>query len=206
MSDQEIPQIYLITPTDAELSFYVETLAPLLDKFSVACVRLGLVSEDESIIGRHADQMREVCHARDVSAVITSHYRMVETLGLDGVHRVDAAKSVREIRDELGAEAIIGTHCGTSRHAGMNAGEIGADYVCFGPVTQTLLDDGAIAEFETFEWWSQMVELPVVAEGNLTLEAAKTLAPVVDFLALGSELWSSDDPVEKLAEYVACLT
>lgn len=206
MSDQETPQIYLITPSDAELSFYSETLAPLMDAFPMACVRLGLVSDDESAISRHADQLRETAHARDVSAVITTHYRMVEPLGMDGVHRVDAAKTLREIRDELGADAIIGSHCGTSRHAGMNAGEIGADYVCFGPVAESTLTDGAVADFETFEWWSQMVELPVVAEGNVTLDAAKTLAPVVDFVALGSELWTTEDPAKQLAEYIARLT
>jgi len=206
MSDQETTQLYLITPSNADLSFYANTLAPLMDKFPMACVRLGLASDDESAIAKHADQLREVAHARDVSAVITTHYRMVDTLGLDGVHRVDAAKSLRDIRDELGADAIIGTHCGTSRHAGMNAGEIGADYVCFGPAAQTALGDGDVAEFETFEWWSQMVELPVVAEGNVTLEAAKTLAPVTDFIALGAELWASDDPAKLLAEYHACIT
>jgi thiamine-phosphate pyrophosphorylase len=206
MSDQETTQLYLITPTDADLSFYSETLAPLLDKFPLACVRLGLASEDENMIRRQAEQMREVSHACDVSAVINTHYRMVEALGLDGVHRVDAAKSLRDIRDELGADAIIGTHCGTSRHAGMNAGEAGADYVCFGPMTQTALGDESIAEFDDFEWWSQMVELPIIAEGNLTLEAAEKIAPVADFIALGPELWNTDDPSKTLADYIARIT
>lgn len=206
MSETESTQLYLITPTDAELSFYTETLAPLLDKFPLACVRLGLASEDESTISRHADRLRETAHARDVSAIITTHYRLVEHLGLDGVHRVDAAKTLREIRDELGADAIVGAHCGTSRHAGMNAGEAGADYISFGPVTQTALGDEAVAEFETFKWWSQMVELPVIAEGNLTLDAVQTIAPVADFIALGPELWNTDDAAKTLSDYAARIT
>lgn len=206
MSDTETTQVYLITPTDAELSFYGGTLAAVMDAHPTACVRLGLASEDEATISRHADQMRETAHARDVSAVITTHFRIVDALGLDGVHRVDAAKSLRDIRDELGEDAIIGTHCGTSRHAGMTAGEVGADYVAFGPVSQTALGDGDIAEFETFEWWSQMVELPVIAEGNVTLDMATTLAPVTDFIALGAELWNADDPVAMLGEYMARIT
>tara|TARA_R110002096_G_scaffold74746_4_gene176943 strand:+ start:6212 stop:6838 length:627 start_codon:yes stop_codon:yes gene_type:complete len=208
MSDTvpETTQIYLITPTDAELSFYSTTLASVMDAHPLACVRLGLLSEDESTISRHADLMRETAHARDVSAVITTHFRMVDGLGLDGVHRVDAAKSLRDIRDELGEDAIIGTHCGTSRHAGMTAGEMTADYVAFGPVTQTALGDGAVAAFDDFEWWTQMVELPIIAEGNVTLEAATTLAPVTDFIALGSELWNSDDPAAMLGAYMKRIT
>ena len=88
----------------------------------------------------------------------------------------------------------------------MNAGEAGADYVCFGPITQTTLGDESIAEFDDFEWWSQMVELPVIAEGNLTLDAAEKIAPVSDFIALGPELWNTDDPIKTLAEYMARIT
>ena len=48
MSDKEIPQIYLITPANTDITFYTETLAPLLDICPVACIRLGLSSDDES--------------------------------------------------------------------------------------------------------------------------------------------------------------
>ena len=202
MSDKEIPQIYLITPTNADLSFYTEKLAPIIDIFPVACIRLGVSSDDESIISRHADQLRDVAHARDISAVITNHYRLVNSLGLDGVHRFDAAKTIREVREELGTEAIVGSFCGNSKHKGLNAGEAGADYISFGPVDHSALTDDNIAEFETFEWWSEMVEIPVIAEGNINHDLASQLAPVIDFLALGQEIWKNDYPEIELKEYL----
>ena len=202
MSDKEIPQIYLITPTNADLSFYTEKLAPIIDIFPVACIRLGVSSDDESIISRHADQLRDVAHARDISAVITNHYRLVNSLGLDGVHRFDAAKTIREVREELGTEAIVGSFCGNSKHKGLNAGEAGADYISFGPVDHSALTDDNIAEFETFEWWSEMVEIPVIAEGNINHDLATQLAPVIDFLALGQEIWKNDYPEIELKEYL----
>jgi len=202
MSDKEIPQIYLITPTNADLSFYTEKLAPIIDIFPVACIRLGVSSDDESIISRHADQLRDVAHARDISAVITNHYRLVNSLGLDGVHRFDAAKTIREVREELGTEAIVGSFCGNSKHKGLNAGEAGADYISFGPVDNSALTDDNIAEFETFEWWSEMVEIPVIAEGNINHDLASQLAPVIDFLALGQEIWKNDNPKIELKEYL----
>lgn len=202
MSDKEIPQIYLITPTNADLSFYTEILAPIIDICPVACIRLGVSSDDESIISRHADQLRDVAHARDISAVITNHYRLVNSLGLDGVHRFDGAKTIREIREELGTEAIIGSFCGNSKHIGLNAGEAGADYISFGPVDHSALTDDNIAEFETFNWWSEMVEIPVVAEGNINHDLASKLAPVIDFLALGQEIWKNDNPKIELKEYL----
>ncbi|MDC0551897.1 hypothetical protein OAO40_08220 [Amylibacter sp.] len=47
-----------------------------------------------------------------------------------------------------------------------------------------------------------MVEIPVVAEGNVTLELAAQLAPVIDFLALGQEIWKTDTPLNELQEYL----
>ena len=37
------------------------------------------------------------------------------------------------------SDAIVGAFCGTSRHDGMTAGEMGADYVSFGPVAAVSL-------------------------------------------------------------------
>lgn len=206
MSEQSSAQIYLITPPSAELSFYKQVLSPILDSQEIACLRLGLTTQDESTISRHADALREVGHARDISVLINEHYRMVTPLGLDGVHRVDAAKSIRDIRDELPEDAIIGTHCGTSKHAGMTAGEIGADYVCFGPLSVGNLGDGNTVSLDVFEWWSDFVEVPIVAEGGITLDMTEKFAPFSDFIALGPELWEhSDDPKATLAEFVTRL-
>src|SRR4028118_212806 len=62
------------------------------------------------------------------------HALLVSRLGLDGVPLLDAARSVRKVRKDLGDDAIVGAFCHASRHDGMTAGELGADYVSFGPV------------------------------------------------------------------------
>ena len=200
MSDaQDTPQIYLITPTDFDLMDFPDRLAACLDSTDVGCVRLALATKDDSKIARAADALRAVTHDRDVALVIESHVLMVDRLGLDGVHLLDAARSVKTIRKDLGDDAIIGSYCGQSRHDGMTAGELGADYVSFGPVGVTPLGDGRLAELELFEWWSAMIEVPVVAEGALDLALIRQLAPHTDFFGIGDEIWRSDDPAAALA-------
>ena len=201
----QIPQLYLVTPPEFELSRFPGVLAACLDAHPVACVRLALATRDEDRIARAADALRDVTHARDIALVIDTHVLMVERLGLDGVHLTDAARSVRKTRADLGADAIVGAACGTSRHDGMTAGEAGADYVSFGPVGETALGDGTRAEPELFEWWSMMIEVPVVAEGALSVDQVRALAPHADFFALGDEIWTTDDPVAALAEFRAAL-
>ncbi|MDQ2093037.1 thiamine phosphate synthase [Rhodalgimonas zhirmunskyi] len=205
MAEPEQPQIYLITPPEIELSRFPQALARVLDAQEVACVRLALSSHDEETLCRAADAVREVTIARDVALVIEKHILLVERLGLDGVHLTDAARSVRKARKELGADAIVGSFCGTSRHDGMSAGEAGCDYISFGPVGDTPLGDGTVAEHEIFEWWSQMIELPVVAEGALDADLVAQLAPVTDFFGVGDEIWMSDDPVAALKTLLAPL-
>jgi len=146
-----------------------------------------------------------VTHERDVALVIDSHMLMVERLGLDGVHLTNAARSVRQVRKDLGDDAIVGTFCGNSRHDGMTAGELGADYVAFGPVGATALGGGTPAELELFEWWSMMIEVPVVAEGALDTAMVRSLAPHTDFFGIGDEIWQHDDPVAALGALQAAM-
>ncbi len=204
--EKQNPQIYLITPATFELPAFNNPLAAILDAHDIACVRMALATTDERDIARTADQLRETCHARDVAIVIESHFRLVEPHGLDGVHLPDSSRQVRDVRKALGTDAIVGTYCGASRHAGMTAGEIGADYISFGPVAETALGNGKIAPYDLFEWWSQTVEVPVVAEGNVTPDAATALAHVVDFFALGDEVWATKDPSATLGDYISRTT
>ncbi|MFK7941192.1 MAG: thiamine phosphate synthase [Roseovarius sp.] len=204
-ADTEQPQIYLITPPEFELSQFPGKLAAILDAHDVACVRLALSSTDEDRIARAADACREVTHARDVALVIDTHLAMVDRLGLDGVHLTDGARTVRYARKELGPDAIVGSFCGTSQHEGMNAGEAGADYVAFGPVGTSALGDGSRAETDLFQWWSQMIEIPVVAQGALDADLIRTLAPMTDFFGIGEEIWQHDDPAAALSALMAAL-
>ena len=203
--DPQVPQLYLITPSDFELSTFPGQLAKIMDEVETACVRLSLAASDEDDVSRAADLLRELCHARDVPLILDSHVRLVEKLGLDGVHLQDGARTVRFARKELGADVVVGAYAGTSRHEGMNAGESGADYVALGPLTDTGLGDGALAQKEDFEFWSQMIELPVVAEGGLTVETVEAFAPFADFFAIGAEIWKSEDPLATLKSLTAPL-
>jgi thiamine-phosphate pyrophosphorylase len=205
MTETDRPQIYLITPPELDLEVFPDQLAAVLDATEIACVRLALSSRDEDTIARAADALRTVAHARDVALVIEAHVLMVTRLGLDGVHLTDGARSVRKVRKDLGTDAIVGAFCGISRHDGMNAAEAGADYVAFGPVGETPLGYGSRVEFDLFDWWSQVIEVPVVAEGALTVDLIAQYGPVTDFLGLGPELWSAADPAAALATLLAAL-
>ena len=205
MAVEDRPQINLITPPAPDLELYPETLARVLDEVEIACLRLSLATKDTDTLGRFADACREVAHARDVAVVIETHLLLAERHGLDGVHLTDGARSVRKARKELGDDAIIGSYCGITRHEGISAGEAGADYIAFGPVGATGLGDGSLAEHDLFQWWSEMIEVPVIAEGGLTAELIAKFGPVTDHYAIGEEIWAQENPVAALKALIAPL-
>ena len=190
------PQIMLVTPPALDRA-RADALARLLDGAAVGCLRLPLAPGDEGTSVRAADAVREVAHARDVAVVIDERADLAGRLGLDGVHLTDGARSVRRARADLGADAIVGASCGVSRHDGMTAGELGADYVAFGPAGE--------AEHDLFAWWSEVIEIPVMAEGQLTPRDVERLAPVADWLAVGEAIWAADDPLAALLALTAPL-
>ena len=206
MSQPDSAQIYLTTPQSFDLATFAPQLEAVLDANEVICVRISLTTTDERALSQAADTLREICHARDVAIVIDNHYRMVKTHGLDGVHLISSSRHVREARDELGKDAIIGAYCGNSKHAGMTAAEIGTDYISFGPIGDSALGDGAVADADLFQWWSEMIEVPVVAEGNATPEAIAAVKDYIDFLCVGPEIWSAPEgPVAALQAIIAKL-
>jgi thiamine-phosphate pyrophosphorylase len=205
MADDDQPNLYLVTPRGFDPAGFVPRLAAVLDAEPVACVRLALVTDDEAALAGAADACREACHARDVPLVLAGPAPVAERLGLDGVHLDDGARSVRATRKALGADAILGAFCGTSCHDGMNAGEAGADYIAFGPLARSGLTAADPADRDLFAWWSEMIELPVVAEGALDAGLVERFAPVTDFFAIGPEIWRDDDPVAALRALIAPL-
>jgi thiamine-phosphate pyrophosphorylase len=74
----------------------------------------------------------------------------------------------------------------------MEAAEAGADYVAFGGFypTQTKQPNAA-AEPEILSWWSELMVVPCVAIGGITVENAPPLTEAgADFLAVSGGVWS----------------
>ncbi len=187
------PRLYLNTPLMFEPKPFADALARALDAGDVACVRLRLKGASADELRFAIDALFPICQSRGAALVLSDHWRLARDAGLDGVHLEEERGRVREARAHLGADAIVGVSCGASRHAGLVAGENDASYVSFGPVrADAALGSGELAPIDLFEWWQQMIEAPVVAEGGVTIEDAERLAPFADFVAPGRSVWTDE--------------
>ncbi len=103
---------------------------------------------------------------------------------------------LRALRERLRDGRILGVGRLRTKHAAMEAGEAGADYVLFG-------DEGKLAHDDLvarLTWWVEIFETPCIA-------LARDLAAVPDLLATGAEfigldpvLWAGEGGEAAVAE------
>ncbi|MFG1418724.1 thiamine phosphate synthase [Xanthobacter sp. V0B-10] len=108
---------------------------------------------------------------------------LVADAGLDGLHAGDAAMLAASL-GRLKPSGIVGAGGIEGRHAAMEAGESGADYVMFGPIA------GSGADFAhtcaLVEWWSELFEVPCAAVASSDTEVMELARAGADFIALGA--------------------
>lgn len=196
MSDpQPACQLYLITPPRFDAAAFSRDLAAALDAGPVAAVQLRLKGADDETVRRTCDRLRGVVQDRDVAFILNDRPDLAAELGCDGVHIGQDDASYRDARRALGEDGIVGVTCHDSRHLAMEAADAGADYVAFGAFFPTATKAPKTrAEPEVLSWWSELMTVPCVAIGGITLENAPPLIEAgADFLAVCAGVWEHPD-------------
>ena len=155
----------------------------LLDALSTGLVQSVLLRNrgaDEQAIVAAIDSLRDPAQSAGAAFLIEDRADLVMSCGCDGVELAAKPTTLRAVRQALGRDLIVGAECGGSRHLAMVAGEAEVDYVRF--------DAAAV---DTVAWWADLMEVPCIAAGGITLESAPELIEAgADFLALGSAVWN----------------
>jgi thiamine-phosphate pyrophosphorylase len=151
-------------------------------------LRLKDVSDDE--IRRTVDTLRPLVQAAGTAFILNDRPDLAAELGCDGAHVGQEDASYAEARRLL-PDGIVGVTCHDSRHLAMEAGEAGADYVAFGAFfpTQTK-SPKTTASPDLLRWWSEVMVVPCVAIGGITIQNAPLLVEAgADFLAVSAGVW-----------------
>lgn len=184
-------QLYLISPLDVGGDFPAK-LEAALSAGPVAAFQFRVKGVDQHEAAALAGPLQQICAAHDVAFIVNDSVSLAKRLGADGVHLGQSDGDVADARAELGKAFQIGVTCHNSRHLAMEAAEVGADYVAFGAFYPTTTKDVEhIAELDTIEKWSRVMEIPCVAIGGITPENAKPIIDAgADFIAVSSAVWA----------------
>jgi thiamine-phosphate pyrophosphorylase len=187
-------RLYLISPPRIAPQDFAGVLKEAFLGGDVASFQLRLkdVSDDE--IRRAADILRPIVQGHGTAFILNDRPDLAAELGCDGVHVGQEDASYAQARAAL-PNGIVGVTAHDSRHLAMEAGEAGADYVAFGAFFPTSTKEPKTsADIELLRWWSEMMVVPVVAIGGITVANAPPLVEAgADFLAVAAGVWQHSD-------------
>jgi thiamine-phosphate pyrophosphorylase len=198
-------RLYLISPPRLSAANFLGPLKEALKGGDVASFQLRLkdVSNDE--IRRTVDTLRPVVQGAGAAFILNDRPDLAAELGCDGAHVGQEDTSYAEARRLL-PSGIVGVTCHDSRHLAMEAAEAGADYVAFGAFFPTQTKEPKTkADIDLLRWWSEVMVVPCVAIGGITIaNASPLIAAGADFLAVSAGVWEhSEGPREAVRQFNA---
>jgi thiamine-phosphate pyrophosphorylase len=188
-------RLYLITPPKLEPVTFAETLKRALQGGDVASLQLRLKDVAEEEIVRAVEILMPIAQRSDVAFILNDRPDLAKKFGCDGVHVGQEDASYAEAREAMGPNGVVGVTCHDSRHLAIEAAEAGADYVAFGAFFPTATKEAKTrADIALLTWWSELMIVPSVAIGGITVDnGAPLIAAGADFLAVSSGIWDHPD-------------
>lgn len=197
-------RLYLITPPKLEPRAFADDLKRALGGGDVASLQLRLKDVSDDDIRRAIEILMPIAQKADVAFILNDRPDLAAEMRCDGVHVGQDDASYAQARAAMGRNAIVGVTCHNSRHLAMEAAEAGADYVAFGAFFPTQTKEPKTkADIELIEWWAEMMVVPCVAIGGITVENARALVEAgADFLAVSAGVWNfPQGPAAALAAF-----
>ncbi len=184
-------RLYLMTPPLSEAAAFIPLLQSALEAGDVACVLLRLeplsAGESKKVIAA----LLPLTQKHD-AALLVEDPLLAARCDADGVHIMDPGAGLEAALAAMKPDRIVGLGGLQSRHAAMQGGEAGVDYVMFGGPEET--EDSADL-VERVAWWAEIFTVPCVAYAHRLEDVGALAAAGADFVALGDAVWQHPEGV-----------
>lgn len=191
-------QIFLIASAAADAATCLTQLDEALAAAPVAALLLARGTRGEGSYKALVKAVAPRAQAAGVAVLIEGEPGLVRTLGVDGLHVEGGVGEVKAATAALKPDFIVGAGKIASRHDAMSKGELGPDYVFFGPLSGTRDPE----QREIARWWAEIMEVPsVLSDPAATAETAT--AEGAEFIGLGDSLWTAPEGVTARLEAIA---
>lgn len=139
-------------------------------KGGVTLVQLREKTLDEAAFEKEGQELLELCHHYNVPLIINDNVKLAKKIHADGVHIGQSDMEIKNARELLGADKIIGVTAKTIEQA-KAAEAAGADYLGSGAVFGTSTKaDAKPMELDLFQEICESVTIPVVAIGGINAD------------------------------------
>src|SRR5690606_6949059 len=150
------------TPRDVGANF-AGLLGRALSGGDVASVIIDCHGAEEGAIVDALRPLVAVAQAAGAAALVCGDTHFAGRVGADGVHLGPDAAVLRAAVGSIARRgAIVGAGGLETRHAAMEAGEAGADYVMFGRLGASDRPRPHARDLDLARWWAELFETPCV--------------------------------------------
>lgn len=196
--------LYAITPDESDTGLLLARVAPVLQA-GTAWLQYRNKGADAALRTEQALALLPLCRRHGVPLIINDDWHLAATIGADGAHVGRDDGQLRNAREALGADAILGASCYDDLELARSAGAAGASYVAFGAFfpspTKPLAPRAALELLRD----SADLGLPRVAIGGITPDNARSLVSAgADFVAVISGIFDAPDPADATRAYLSC--
>ena len=202
----EAKTLKLYAVTDRRWLKQKEKLTDVIDemlKAGVTCVQLREKKINKELLLQEAKDLQKLCVSYGVPLIINDYPDIAKMVGAAGVHVGQNDIDIKSIRECFGTDLIVGVTAHNVKEA-QEAEKAGADYIGCGAVFGSSTK-GNIIELSKRELQSicQVVKIPVVAIGGITLQNAPQLVGTgIAGIAVISALFSAVDKGKAVKEFL----
>ncbi len=184
--------LYLISPSKINKHFYKD-LAEVLSSKKVRYFQLRLKKHSNSKLLKIAKKVKGITKKYKVKLIINDLPVLAKKINADGCHLGQSDGSIKNARNLLKKNKIIGITCHGSKKLILNAIKEKPDYIALGSFFKSKLKPNAKkAQKNLVKWSKQRTNLPIVAIGGINNKNYRSLMKFgVNYLAISSYIWNN---------------
>ena len=184
--------LYLISPSKINVNFYKD-LEDIFSTKKVKYFQIRLKKYSDSKIIRISKKVRTLTKKYKVILIINDSPVLAKKINADGCHLGQSDVSIKDSRNLLKKEKIIGITCHGSKKLILNAIKEKPSYIALGSFFKSRLKPNAKrAQKNLVKWCRQRTSLPIVAIGGINNKNYKSLVKFgVNYLAISSYIWNN---------------
>jgi len=141
--------------------------------------------------------IQQICADYGVTYIINDRIMLAKKIQADGVHIGQHDSSLREARDYLGHNYLIGVSCYRDLLSAVRAQNLGANYVAFGSVFTSSTKLGAPrCPLSVISKAHSQLKIPICAIGGITANNSRhVLKAGADLIATTHSVFNAHDPM-----------
>jgi len=154
-----------------------------------------------------AEQLRRLTSDHTCLLLINDDAQLAQSIEADGVHLGQDDTSIKQARELLGGDKIIGASCYALFENAQAAISASADYIAFGSFFPSATKPNAPrAEITLLTKAKQQFKIPICAIGGITPQnATNVLDAGADMIAVISAVFNASSPKQAVQEYLSLM-